>query len=623
MTSQLPSQSASAPVRFPLALKLAVAMIVVVTLAVAAVSAIAIRREQASFKTELQQQADLLLDSLAASGADILYRLQVTSLRNLIGALNSSKAIVDSRVYDDTGRILVRADALDADSSAVVDSFGQQILASSETIFNWQAGQLVAGKAVLLGRQKIGAFSVALSTASLDVKTAALRSEGLLVAGVAILAGAVLSLLLSQSLTGPLRTLATATNRIAGGDLSQTIHIRTQDEFQELAGAFNTMVIRLRETIDSLKRRADELARSETKNRALIDALPDSIYLVDRAGTFRDAKRIAAANSSASLELAELFPEQIIGRLREVIDQAPHAAGVMRIDYETQDAQAQTHYFEVRITRSGAAETLLLERDITDRRRAEEDLRRAKEAAEAASQAKSGFLASMSHELRTPLNAMLGFTSILGLGMLKGASPLAPSQQNLLQKVEQNGLHLRDLINNVLDLAKIEAGHVAVVITEGRPHVFLEETISGMRSLALNKGISLDLHFAPEVPEVVLSDVRKLQQIVVNLVGNALKFTTTGGVTVEVCAPDPEKWQIMVRDTGVGMPPDAAQYIFEKFRQVDGTDQREYEGTGLGLAIVKNLVELLQGTISVESEVDCGSTFTLSLDQRLERKTTS
>src|SRR5205823_13522068 len=137
-------------------------------------------------------------------------------------------------------------------------------------------------------------------------------------------------------------------------------------------------------------------------------------------------------------------------------------------------------------------------------------------------------------------------------------------------------------INDVLDLAKIESGRMTVLVTEGRPRVFVDETVNAVRSLATSKGLTLELTLAPEVPEVVLCDVRKVQQILTNLLGNAIKFTKEGRVWVEVTAPDSNTWQIAVRDTGIGMPEDAAKYIFEKFRQLDNTDKREYEGTGLG-----------------------------------------
>lgn len=233
--------------------------------------------------------------------------------------------------------------------------------------------------------------------------------------------------------------------------------------------------------------------------------------------------------------------------------------------------------------------------------------------------AKSSFLANMSHELRTPLNAILGFTGILSSGMVKGGAKLEPPQIELLNRIESNGKRLRDVINDILDLAKIESGHINVTATEGRPRLFLEETIGTIKSLAMNKGIELGLIVEPSAPEVVLTDVRKVHQIVVNLVGNAIKFTQKGGVYVEVSGAG-TAWRIAVRDTGIGIPPEALKNIFEKFRQVDETDRREYEGTGLGLAIVKNLTDALQGSVHVTSVPQKGSTFTITLPLRLEVK---
>lgn len=233
--------------------------------------------------------------------------------------------------------------------------------------------------------------------------------------------------------------------------------------------------------------------------------------------------------------------------------------------------------------------------------------------------AKSSFLANMSHELRTPLNAILGFTGILSSGMVKGGAKLEPPQVELLHRIESNGKRLRDVINDILDLAKIESGHITVTATEGRPRLFLEETLGTVKSLAMNKGIALELIIEQSAPEVVLTDVRKVHQIVVNLIGNAIKFTHKGGVYVEVSGAG-NAWRIAVRDTGIGIPPDALKNIFEKFRQVDETDRREYEGTGLGLAIVKNLTDALQGSVHVASVPQQGSTFSITLPLRLEVK---
>src|SRR5215510_6864147 len=187
--------------------------------------------------------------------------------------------------------------------------------------------------------------------------------------------------------------------------------------------------------------------------------------------------------------------------------------------------------------------------------------------------------------------------------MLKDAVQLSKAQSDRQKKIDQNGRHLRDLINDVLDLAKIEAGRMNITVTEEHPRLFLEDTVTAMRGLAVGKELKLELSVAPEVPEVVLCDVRKVQQILNNLIANAIKFTKDGGVWVNVCAPNTEVWQIDVRDSGIGMPPEAAKYIFDKFRQVDETSTRQYEGTGLGLSIVKNLTELMHGTIAVQSDL--------------------
>ncbi|MCU0463757.1 MAG: ATP-binding protein [Anaerolineae bacterium] len=247
------------------------------------------------------------------------------------------------------------------------------------------------------------------------------------------------------------------------------------------------------------------------------------------------------------------------------------------------------------------------------------ELIRARDQALESARAKSSFLANMSHELRTPLNAILGFSGILSSGMVKGGTPLEPAQIELLQRIESNGKRLRDVINDILDLAKIESGRIAVTATEARPRHFVEEGVAAMRSLAVNRGIALEVEFAPDAPEVVLTDVRKVNQILTNLLGNAIKFTHEGGVYVNVTG-DGRDWVLKVRDTGIGIPLEAQRNIFETFRQVDETDRREYEGTGLGLAIVRSLAEAMQGRVGVQSEVDKGSTFTVTLPQRLEAR---
>ena len=244
------------------------------------------------------------------------------------------------------------------------------------------------------------------------------------------------------------------------------------------------------------------------------------------------------------------------------------------------------------------AEAARLQAD-ADRKRAEES-----------DKAKSQFLANMSHELRTPLNAIIGYDEAM-LGGLAGE--FAPLQLKLLGHIQYNSRRLLGLINDILDLAKIESGSLQAFLAPMSPQKVVRETVESLRSLADEKGLEMNAQFGEAVPEIVLGDANKLQQILANLISNAIKFTDDGSVIVDVSVVDQANWQLKVRDSGIGMPEGAEDYIFEPFQQVDGTEKRKYKGTGLGLAITKRLVDGLGGTIDVESTLGEGSVFTVKL----------
>ena len=274
-------------------------------------------------------------------------------------------------------------------------------------------------------------------------------------------------------------------------------------------------------------------------------------------------------------------------------------------------------WYRLHESRSREGLTVSLRTDITESRQRTQDLRQAKEAAEAASQAKTRFLANMSHELRTPLNAVIGAAQLLQAGhaAIPGSvQPADAGQTHLVESIQRSGLNLLGLIENILDLSRIEAGELAL---SGEDFHLLDCVDAALATAALSaraKGLELSCVVDPALKPWRHGDPLRVRQVLLNLLGNAVKFTPSGDITVKLtCGADPEELLVSVADTGIGIGAASLQHIFEPFRQADDGADRRFGGSGLGLSIVRQLTEAMGGRISVQSRLGEGTRFDLCL----------
>ncbi len=358
---------------------------------------------------------------------------------------------------------------------------------------------------------------------------------------------------------------------------------------------------------------------------ALMDNMPDTIY-------FKDAEsRFLRVNAALAARFGLAQPSDAVGKsdfdffteehARPAFDdeQAVLNSGQPIIDKEERETWAGGRETWVSSTKVPFRDreghivgTLGISRDITERRRAAAELKLAKEAAEAATRAKSDFLANMSHEIRTPMNGIIGMSELLA------GTPLRSDQREFLDLIQQSAQSLLRLLNDILDFSKIEAGKLEMEAIEFSLQECVGRAMQVLTIRAAAKGLELACRVAPEIPDRLVGDPGRLRQVVVNLVGNAIKFTERGEIVVEVtpqeedsCVPPNghASLRISVSDTGVGIPREQQAKVFDAFTQADSSTTRKFGGTGLGLAITARLIEIMGGRIWVESEVGRGTTF--------------
>ena len=442
--------------------------------------------------------------------------------------------------------------------------------------------------------------------------------------------------------TDPILRLTGMAERLAAGDFSARTPITRSDEIGVLASTLNDMATQLANSYTTLEKRVDErtkelieknqeltaeaaerkrveenLLASEGLYLSLVENLPVHLIRKDLDGKFTFANQAFCSLLGEKLEDVvgktdfDYFPQDLAAKY-QADDQRVASEDRLFHDVEENTQGAETVYFEVIKTpvhdaAGNVVGTQAIFWDVTSRKRAETELHAAKEAAEAASRAKSDFLANMSHEIRTPMNAVIGMTELVL------DTSLSRTQREYLTIVRDSAESLLSLINDILDFSKIEAGKLELDAHDFSLRETIGDTMKTMAFRAHAKDLELVWRVDPDVSDCLFGDSNRLRQIIINIVGNAIKFTEAGEVLLEsqpVAADDNHvELQISVTDTGIGIPPEKIKKIFETFEQADNSAARRYGGTGLGLAISQRLVEMMNGKIWVESKVGVGSAF--------------
>jgi PAS domain S-box-containing protein len=375
--------------------------------------------------------------------------------------------------------------------------------------------------------------------------------------------------------------------------------------------------------ISGERARDDALARIEANLRGVFESTGDPIWSVDRDGqlvTFNTAyallvEVITGHTPRAGEPTFAFMSDEASAWYRGCHERALRGSRFTATREE--DVDGQPRFFDlffnpIESADGGITGVVVFARDATRRHRVEEALRRAKREADEANETKSHFLASMSHELRTPLNSIIGFSNIL----LRGhADALPERERGFLDRIQANGKHLLHLINEILDLSKIEAGRMELQLEPVELATLVEETVQQLEAQVSGRPVALrwEVHGTPGPIE---TDPARLRQVLINLIGNALKFTESGSVTVHLDTGadgiTPER--IRVRDTGIGIPEDRLDAIFQAFEQAEAGTSRRFGGTGLGLAISRSLCRLMGFDLVVRSEVGEGSEFSIALN---------
>jgi len=416
----------------------------------------------------------------------------------------------------------------------------------------------------------------------------------------------------ARSIVARIALLEKASQSLADGDYqTRVVDLVKGGELGRLAESFDSMS-------HKLVQREEALASSERFLKAIIDTEPECIRMLDADCNLllmnRAGLEMIEADSFEQVKgqcvcplITDPYRDAFIALTKQVFRGIPGTLEFETIGLKGRHVWLETHAVPFRNEKGEIVALLGITRNITGRKQAEADLHQAKIAAESANTAKSHFLATMSHEIRTPMNGVIGMIELLQ------HTELTPEQHEYAESAKNSGIELVHLLNDILDLSKIEADKIELELSDFNLQPVISDTINLLSLQAREKGVKLTSSIDTEVPTSLKGDAGRLRQILTNLIGNAIKFTPKGAVTLNTKKDTEDEHSVtlrfLVRDTGIGIAADKLEHIFEPFTQADSSTTRTYGGTGLGLAICKRLAELMGGSIGVDGTEGVGTTF--------------
>ena len=582
--------------------------------------------DRANFVREKAQDLIASAKMIGSNSAAALSFHDIRLAREILNALQAKPHVVNACIYDSDGTVFAKysrsLNHVDFPPPPTDRENGTTIV----------AGNMVLFQDIALHGDSIGSIYI-----EADLGDVSDRLSRLVMIDFIVLVGSlavvfVLSSRLQRVVSEPIRELAEmAATFSAHENYSMRATKRSNDETGVLVDQFNGMLDRLQQRNVSLQLAHDGLEKSVAERTSYLNALiensPVGILVLD-------SERLVKLCNPAFEKLFQYTRLEIVGKAFDGLiadgDLLSEMGGASRrtVDREVVNMIArcqrkdrsivdvELHTVKLMVNRK-VEDTLYIYQDISVRKRAEEEMQRAKEAAEASNRAKSEFLANMSHEIRTPMNGIIGMTD------LALQTNLSQEQREFLGIVKSSADSLLSLLNDILDFSKIEAGKLDFETIDFRLRDTLDDTIKALGLHAEHKGLELACHVLPDVPDGLQGDPTRIRQIVVNLLGNAMKFTSHGEVVIKVEVQDESENEVelhfAVSDTGIGIPLEKQQLIFEAFTQTDSSTTRKYGGTGLGLAISSRLVNRMGGKIWVESEPGRGSTFHFTTRFQLQK----